>query len=109
MVFGPGIWAGLPASRRGRTGPGERADADHVLKGGREPQPSRERVDGLAVQQPSARRVGSPLELEGDAHRLGLVHTGQQVTRGGASRHGATLVFSARRARPRRERPRLER
>jgi len=104
-----GIWADLPVSGRGRAAPGESADADHVFKSGREPQPSGEGVDGLAVQQPSARRVGALLELEGDAHRLGLVHTGQHVSRGGASRHGATLVFSARRARPRRERPRLER
>ena len=39
----------LPLSGRGRTGPVESAGADHVFKGGREPQPSRERVDGLAV------------------------------------------------------------
>ena len=102
MVFG-GIWAALPVGGRGRTAPGESADADHVFKSSREPQPSGEGVDGLAVQQPSARRVGALLELEGDAHRLGLVHTGLVHTgsiasRGGGSRHGATVVFSARRA-----------
>ena len=78
MVF----WAGLPLSGRGRTGPGESAGAYHVFKGGREPQPSGERVDGLAVQQPSARRVGALLELEGDTHRPGVFHTRQHPSRG---------------------------
>ena len=96
--FGPGIWAGLPASRRGRTGPGARAGADHVLKGGREPQPSGEGVDVLAVQQPSARRVGALLELEDDTQGLGLIHTGQHRSQDRGSRHGSTVVFAARRA-----------
>jgi hypothetical protein len=47
-----------------------------MFEGGGEPQPSRERVNGLAVKQPPARRVGALLELEGDAHRAGLVHAG---------------------------------
>ena len=71
----------LPVSGRGSTGPGESAGADHVFKGGGEPQPSRERVDGLAVQQPSARRVGALLELKDDTYRPGLVHTGQHRRR----------------------------
>ena len=94
MVFGPV----LPVSGRRRTEHRASADADHVFKGGREPQPSRERVDGLAVQQPSARRVGALLELEGDTHRLGLVHTGQHRSQDRGSRHGSTVVFAARRA-----------
>ena len=101
MVF----WAGLPLSGRGRTGPGESAGAYHVFKGGREPQPSGKRVDGLAVQQPSARRVGALLELEGDTHRLGVFHTGQHPNRDSGSRHGSTVVFRP----PGRARPLLRR
>jgi len=71
-----------PSPGRGRTRPGESAGAYHVFKSGREPQPSGKRVDGLAVQQPSARRVGALLELEGDTHRLGLFHTGQHPNPG---------------------------
>ena len=91
MVFGPG----LPVGGRRRTEPRASADADHVFKGGREPQPSRERVDGLAVEQPPARRIGALLELEGDTHHLGLVHTAQPRSRCRGSRHGATVVFTA--------------
>ena len=91
MVFG----LFLPVSGRRRTEPRESAHADHVFKGGREPQPSRERVDGLAVQQPPARRVGALFELEGDAHRPGLIHTGQPRSPHRGSRHGATVVFAA--------------
>jgi hypothetical protein len=82
-----------PSPGRGRTRPGESAGAYHVFKSGREPQPSGKRVDGLAVQQPSARRVGALLELEGDTHRLGLFHTGQHPNRDSGSRHGSTVVF----------------
>ena len=86
---------GLPVGVRSRTEPRESAEADYVFKGGREPQPPRERVDGLAVQQPPARRVRALLELEGDTHRLGLVHTAQPRSRCRGSRHGATVVFAA--------------
>ena len=95
MVF----WAGLPLSGRG-TGPGEGAGAYHVFKGGREPQPSGKRVDGLAVQQPSARRVGALLELEGDTYRPGLVHTGSIAGAGAGPRHGATVVLCRPPGRP---------
>ena len=89
----PWYLGGLPVRGRRKTGPGETAGADHMLKGGREPQPSGERVDGLAVKQPPARRVGALLELEGDTHRPGLVHTGQHRSGGGGPRHGATVVL----------------
>jgi hypothetical protein len=97
VVFRLGVVfrVGLPVRARRRTESGESTDADHVFKGGREPQPSRERVDGLAVQQPAARRVGALLELEGDTHRLGLIHTAQPRSRCRGSRHGATVVFAA--------------
>ena len=58
-----------------------------------EPEPSRERVDGLAGKQPPAWRVGALLELKGDTHRPLLVHTGQHRRRGGGPRHGVTVVF----------------
>jgi hypothetical protein len=87
------IWPGLSVSGRRGIGLGESVGTDHVFQGGREPQPSRERVDVLAVKQSAARRVGALVELEGDAHRLGLVHTGQHRSRGGRWRHGATVVF----------------
>jgi len=93
-----GFWAGLALSGRGRTGPGKSAGAYHVFKSGREPQPSGKRVNGLAVQQPSARRVGALLELEDDTQGLGLIHTGQHRSQDRGSRHGSTVVFAARRA-----------
>ena len=54
-----------------------RADADHVLKGGSQAQPSGKRVHGLAGEQLPARWVGARLKLESDAHRRLLVHTRQ--------------------------------
>src|SRR5262249_47551357 len=56
-------------------------------------QPSHEWVDVLAGQKPAARRVGAHLKLEGDAHRRGLVHTGQHRTWAGRPRHGGTVGF----------------
>jgi hypothetical protein len=93
--LGSGFWLGLPVSVRGRTEARESAEADYVFKGSREPQPARERVDGLAVQEPPARRVGALLELESDTHRLGLVHTAQPRSRCRGSRHGVTVVLAA--------------
>ena len=88
--------AGLLASGRGRAGRGEGTGTDHVFKGGSEPQPSRERVDGRADEQTPARRVGALLELKGGTHRLGLVHTAS-IAGGAAARvAGATVVFPGR-------------
>ena len=47
-----------------------------------EPEPSGEGVDALVGYQPPARRVGTLLELKGDTHRTGLIHTGQHRRRG---------------------------
>jgi len=85
--------SGLPVGRRGSAGLAGRVDAYHVLKGGSEAQPSHERVDVLGGQKTAAWRVGAHLKLEGDAHRGGLVHTGQHRTREGRPRHGGTVVF----------------
>ena len=84
--------AGLLVGRK--AGPGESTGAEHVFKGGGEPQPSREWVDGLAVQQPSARWVGALLELKGDAYRPGLVHT-DSIAAGAAGRVTAPPLFYA--------------
>ena len=59
-----------------------------------EPEPSRERVDGLVGEQQPARGVGALLELKGDAHRLPLFHTASIASRDGGPRHGGTVVFS---------------
>lgn len=71
----------------------------HVFKGCGEPQPARERIDGLAVEQPPTQRVGALLELEGDAHRPGLVHIGQRRRRGrrAASRRHRCFLSPVRR------------
>ena len=58
-----------------------------------EPEPSGEGVDALVGYQPPARRVGTLLELKGDTHRTGLIHTVQHRRRGGGPRHGITVVF----------------
>ena len=88
-----GFALGLRVSGRGSAGRGGRVGADHVFQGGGEAQPSYERVGALAGEQPTARRVGTSLKLEGDAHRWGLIHTGQHGRRGGGPRHGVTVVF----------------
>ena len=88
----PWYWAGLLASGRGRAGRGEGTGTDHVFKGGSEPQPSRERVDGRADEQTPARRVGALLELKGGTHRLGLVHTAS-IAGGAAARVTAPPLF----------------
>ena len=80
-------------SARGRTGPAGSTGADHVFKRDGEPEPSRERVDGMADEQPPARGVGALLELKGDTHRLPLFHTGSIAGGGGGPRHGVTVVF----------------
>ena len=99
-------WRRLPRSRdlrplaqvqrsRGRYG---RADADHVLKGSSQAQPSGKRVHGLAGEQPPARWVGARLKLESDAHRRLLVHTRQLRRPSGVAasrRHRCFLLAAA--------------
>ena len=80
---------------RGRRG---RADADHVLKGSSQAQPSGKRIHGLACEQPPARWVGARLKLESDAHRRLLVHTRQLRRPSGAAasrRHRCFLPTAA--------------
>src|SRR6516165_4335608 len=75
-----------------------RADADHVLKGGSQAQPSGKRVHGLAGEQLPARWVGARLKLESDAHRRLLVHTRQLRRPSGVAasrRHRCFLLAAA--------------
>lgn len=72
----PGIWLAHPSATAGSGRLATGVGTYHVFKGFGEPQPARERVAGLAIDQPATRRVGALLELESDAQRPGLVHTG---------------------------------
>jgi len=65
-----------------------------VFKRDGEPEPSGEGVDALVGYQPSARRVGTPLELEGDTHRPRLIHTGS-IAGAVAGRVTASPLFFA--------------
>jgi hypothetical protein len=78
----PGIWSAHLFTAAGSGRPGAGVGTYHVLEGRREPQPAREWVDGLTVEQPPPRRVGAPLELQGDPHRPWLVHNRQRRSRG---------------------------
>ena len=83
----------LPVGGRGNAGLGGSVGTDHVLQGRGETQPSHKRVDGVAGQQPPARRIGARLKLEGDANGRVLIHIGSIAGGALGPRHGGTVVF----------------